>query len=218
MKLQLPTVTLLIYNPDKHPDKSAHILRKVCSIIDFAAVKHLVSTPPTEEIGETIIVPNGSWVEGQRMQAYGLHNYFDTPHMLHIETDGYPLRQELWDNSWLELDYIGAPWGVYGWPTCTSNIQFRVGNAGCSLQSLKFRKLLYRYRNYYRDGMPSDVWFCQDDVLRSTLRNYNIKFGSIDQAIRFSYEAPIPEYPHWNCLDSFAFHGRIAAADNFLRQ
>lgn len=214
MKLQLPTVTLVIYNPDKHPNVSAHTLRKVCNLIDFAAVKHLVSTPPDEEIGETIIVPNCSWIEGQRMQAYGLHNYFDTPHMMHIETDGYPLRPELWDPKWLEYDYIGAPWPIHG----VYNPTARVGNGGCSLQSAKFRKLLYKYRNYYRDGVPSDVWFCQDEVLLSTLRNHNIKFAPIGEAIKFSYECPVHEFPNWTCDMSFAFHGFRAAAENFFAQ
>jgi hypothetical protein len=216
--IELPNVTLLIYNPDKSPELSAKVLRKVCSIIKFGAVKHLVSTPPSEEIGETIIVPRDSWLEGQKVQAYKLHEYFDTTHMMHIETDGYPLRPELWDESWLEYDYIGAPWGLPGWPTATLNNTYRVGNAGCSLQSKKFRNALYKLRGYYRDGIPSDVWFCQDNVLKSSLRNYGIKFAPIDKAIKFSYEAPIPEYPHWNCLDSFAFHGKLAAAENFLAQ
>ena len=216
MKLELPTVTLLIYNPNKNPNISAAVLRKVCKIINFAEVKHLVSSKPDEEIGETIIVPNNSWVEGQRVQAYRLHEYFDTTHMLHIETDGYPIRPHLWDSKWLEYDYIGAPWGIRGWPTITYNEQYRVGNGGCSLQSRKFRQLLYKYRAYYRDGIPSDVWFCQDEVLRSNLRNNNIKFAPVFEAIKFSYEAPVPEYPHWICSDSFAFHGFRAAAENFF--
>jgi hypothetical protein len=218
MKLELPDVTLLIYNPNKDPNISAHVLRKVCSIINFGAVKHLVSIKPDEEVGETIMVPNNSWVEGQRIQAYRLHEYFDTSHMLHIETDGYPLRPHLWDPKWLEYDYIGAPWGVEGCPTRTLNPLYRVGNGGCSLQSKKFRQLLYKYRGYYRDGVPSDVWFCQDEVLRSSLRNNRIKFAPISEAIKFSYEAPVPEFPNWVCTHSFGFHGFRAAAENFFAQ
>lgn len=214
MKLELPNVTLLIYNPNKCPDVSAHTLRRVCNIINFGAVKHLVQYKPQEEIGETIIVENNSWVEGQRIQAYRLHEYFDTPYMLHIETDGFPLRPNLWNPKWLEYDYIGAPWPING----VYNTQYRVGNGGCSLQSRKFRELLYKYRSYYRDGTPSDVWFCQDDVLRSSLRNSGIKFAPIEEAIKFSYECPVHEVPNWTCDMSFAFHGFRAASENFFAQ
>jgi hypothetical protein len=209
MKLELPTVTLLIYNPNKDPNLSARVLRKVCNMINFAEVKHLVSSKPDEEVGETIIVPNNSWVEGQRIQAYRLHEYFDTSHMLYIETDGYPLRPHLWNPKWLEYDFIGAPWNHV-------QSQYTVGNGGCSLQSRKWRLLLYKYRGYFRDGIESDTWFCQDEVLRSNLRNNGIRYAPVEEAIKFSYEAPVREFPHWKCSDSFAFHGIRAAAENFL--
>lgn len=199
MRLQLPTVTLLIYNPDKDSNLSAKVLNFVCSLIDFAAVKHLCSTPPTIDCaGETVIVPFGDWEDGQKMQAYGLNEYFETEYLLHVETDGYPVNVELWDNEFLKYDYVGAVWPE----ELTYNN--RVGNGGMSLSSKKFRKFMYDNRSQYPVGLSSDIFFCQ--FIFETARK-ELKYAPIDVAIKFSFELPISEFPNWDWKQSFGYHG-----------
>lgn len=199
MKLQLPSVTLLIYNPDKHPNLSARVLNFVCDMIDFGAVKHLCSEPPTIEcVGETVIVPYGTWEEGQMMQSYLLNEYFDTEFLMHVETDGYPVNVHNWEPEFLKYDYVGAPWPV------EYTYNNRVGNGGCSLSSKKFRQFMYDHRHDYLPGMSSDIWFCQ--YMFEEARK-ELKFAPLDVAQRFSFELPTEEFPDWNWRKSFAFHG-----------
>ena len=41
---------------------------------------------------------------------YNLTNHIDTSHCLLIQADGFVINPNKWDDSWLEYDYIGAPW------------------------------------------------------------------------------------------------------------
>lgn len=198
--IHLPEVTLLIYNPDKNPNISARVLNYICESISFGAVKHLTSSPPKIPcVGEYIYVPNNSWEEGQRMQAYGLNEYFDTPFLLHVETDGFPVNPHLWKDEFLKYDYIGAPWPAW---IAMNN---RVGNGGCSLQSKKFRQFLWDNKDKYVSKVPSDVWFCQ--YMYEEMMGH-IKFAPLHIAMEFSLELIIEEYPYWDWTRSFAFHGK----------
>lgn len=201
MKLQLPQVTLLIYNPDKDSNLSAKVLNFVCSMIDFGAVKHLCSVPPTIEcVGETVIVENGDWEEGQIMQSYLLNDYFDTEFLLHVETDGYPVNVHLWEDDFLNYDYIAAPW-----PT-EYTVNNRVGNGGCSLSSKKFRQFMYDHREQYIRGLSSDIFFCQYMYPEAQKA---LKFAPLEVAQRFSFELPVEELPGWDWKMSFGYHGKF---------
>jgi hypothetical protein len=193
-------------------------------MIDFGAVKHLTSSPPSIPcVGEYVEVPISSWDEGQRMQAYKLYNYFDTEYMMHVETDGFPRNPNLWNPEWLKFDYIGAPW------TKENGHGFRVGNAGCSIQSKKLRKILWDNREEYEKWhpwqcnfgsgniLPSDQWICQSQQLQRVYKEHSIKFADLPSAIKFSYEFPIPEFPSWNPENSFAFHGVITKATKAMQ-
>lgn len=199
MKLQLPTVTLLIYNPDKDSNLSAKVLNFVCSMIDFGAVKHLCSKSPTIEcVGETVLVPFGSWEDGQIMQSVLLDKYFETEHLLHVETDGYPVNVHLWDNDFLKYDYVGSPW-----PT-DYTFNNRVGNGGFSLRSKRFTELCYSLKDEYPVGRSSDIWFCQD--IYEQIRD-RVKFAPLDLAQKWGFELPIEEHLNWGVENSFGFHG-----------
>ena len=203
--LKLPSVTLLIFNPAHGANVSAKILSFVCKHIEFGDVVHLADSRPTIQFpGKHIDVPNVDWEEGQRWQAYELGKYFHTPFMLHIETDGFPFNFNLWEDEFLNYDYIGAPWPSH----CLRYGQHEVGNGGCSLQSKKFREVLWNNRHLYWKGCPSDVFF----VTPAIMAEHNlagVKIAPKDIAIRFSYENPMPEYPEWNYAKSFGFHGKF---------
>ncbi|MFZ4600168.1 MAG: DUF5672 family protein [Terrimicrobiaceae bacterium] len=203
--IKLPNTTLLIFNPAHGANISAKIISFVCSKMHFGDVVHMADTPPTIQLaGRHINVPRVDWEEGQRWQAYELGKYFDTQFMLHIETDGFPFNFHHWDDDFLNYDYIGAPWP----PHCLRFGQHNVGNGGCSIQSKKFRDVLWENRNFYIKGLPSDVFFGMPEIIKQC-QLADIKFPPMETAIRFSYENPIPEFPDWKYEKSFAFHGKF---------
>ena len=211
-KISLPEVTLLIYNPEKSPDLSARVINHVCSGIEFGAVRHLAGSPPSvAHPGEFIRVPPADKNQGQRFQSLELNRYFTTPFLMHIEADGFPVNFHLWDLDFLNYDYIGAPWQKRGLETGTN----RVGNGGCSLQSKKFRNFVEAQSHLYREGVLSDVFFCQELYFQALAAG--ISFAPLDIALRFSMENRIPEFPRWKPSQSFAFHGRFTYFREYLR-
>ena len=210
-RVQLSNVTLLIYNPEKDPDLSARVINHVCSGIDFGAVVHLTSRRPTlDHPGEWLQVAPATLWQGQRFQALELGRYFSTPFLMHIEVDGFPVNFHLWDPAFLEYDYIGAPWQKRGLETGTN----RVGNGGCSLQSKKFRNFVEAHSHLYREGVLSDVFFCQE--LYPQALAAGIRFAPLELALRYSMENRIPEFPRWEPSQSFAFHGRFPYFRGYL--
>lgn len=212
-KLQLPEVTLLIYNPEKDPNLSARVLQHVCSGIDFGAVVHLASRRPTvPHPGEWQPVAPATLWQGQRFQALELGRYFFTPFLLHVEVDGFPVNFHLWDPVFLKYDFIGAPWPAKMLEPGRTN---RVGNGGCSLQSKRFRNFVDAHAHLYREGTLSDVFLCRD--LEEPARKAGIRFAPVDVALRFSYENKLPDFPRWKPDMSFGFHGRFPYFRKYLQ-
>lgn len=109
-----------------------------------------------------------------------------TDHVLIVQSDGYITNPELWDDSWLQYDYIGAPWPFPPY----------VGNGGFSLRS---RKLLEACRGFYEEGVAEDIVICSKR--REELIARGIKFAPLEVAARFSRELVHPGHP------TFGFHG-----------
>jgi hypothetical protein len=211
-KIPLPQVTLLIYNPEKDPDLSARVLNHVCGGIDFGAVVHLAGKKPSiSHSGEWKQVPPANVAQGQRFQALELNKYFSSEFLLHVEVDGFPVNFHHWDPAFLEYDYLRAPWQKRGLETGIN----RIGNGGCSLQSKKFRNFVDAHAHLYREGILSDVFFCQE--LYPQALAAGIRFAPLDLALRFSMENRIPEFPRWQPSQSFAFHGRFPCFRNYLK-
>ena len=99
--------------------------------------------------------------------------FTQTDHVLIVQEDGYITNPELWDDSWLQYDYIGAPWPFPPY----------VGNGGFSLRS---RKLLEACRGFYEEGVYEDVSICCRH--REELIAQGIKFAPLEVAAKFSRE------------------------------
>jgi hypothetical protein len=198
--IKLPQVTLLIYNPDKSPELGEAALKQASTGIEYGHVVQICSRAPENAEFPYVLVPESSWKEGQRFQSYLINDFFNTEFVLHIETDGYPVNPELWQDKFLQFDYVGAPW-----PTAYTQNN-RVGNGGCSLRSKKFTQWCSDHRNEYVNGMSSDIWFCQYMYPEN---RHVIKYADLETAIQFSFEFPVSEFPEWTWEKSFAFHGKF---------
>lgn len=120
-----------------------------------------------------------------------INQYIDTNFCLSIHDDGFVINPQLWQDKFLDYDYIGAPWA-----------EGFVGNGGFTLRSKLFMNLC--------DEIP---WNGEHDDWHVcvTHKDYFIskgcKYAPIDLAVTFSLEGMIPGYDY-NLDNCFGFHGR----------
>lgn len=189
--LQLPEVTLVcLTNRDFEGHKKA--IDESCKEIEFGGVKII-----WDEKCDSISKWNNKII-------YELPKYIDTNFCLLIHSDGYVINPDLWSDSYLKYDFIGAPWP---YPTDSYSYRdregkiVRVGNS-VSLRSKKLmdlaatRPMEYHYGNNNEDGQIC----CWE---RNWLESQGCKFAPLEVAVHFSKEYEIPENVG---LKTFAFH------------
>jgi hypothetical protein len=189
--ISLPQVTLiLLTNRDFEGAKKA--INKSCEGIDFGGVK-IIWDEKCNSIDE--------W---NRRIIQDLYKYVDTTHALLIHQDGYVINPELWDDKWLEYDYIGAPFPLpqddYSYLDEVGDL-VRVGNS----VSLRSRDLMLlasscEWRSYYGNTNEDGFICCHN---RKWLESRGMKFAPLDVAVHFSKEHEIPENVD---LSTFCFH------------
>lgn len=154
-----------------------------------------------------------------------LINHTDNDYVMIVQDDGHILNPDLWDDSYLDYDYIGAPWpNEESWISLQLEEQQsfirenfkknRVGNGGFCIRSRKFLEFSSQYNSC--EGLGEDTFLCTrkyDDAIK-----YGIKFAPFELAVKFSYENPCIEFgTSWNqqiIFDKskhFGWHGK-----NFL--
>lgn len=191
--ISLPNITLIaLTNKDFEGHKKA--IDESCEGIEFGAVK-LIWDEKCNSIDE--------W---NRKIIYELHNYVDTDFAMLIHADGYIIHPELWQEEWLNYDYIGAPWPLpqdeYSYRTPMGEV-VRVGNS-VSLRSKKLLHLPQRigmeWKSFY-GNTNEDGFLCVHN--RDILEQSGIKFAPLEVAKHFSKEHEIEENKG---LETFAFH------------
>jgi hypothetical protein len=148
-----------------------------------------------------------------------------------VQSDGFAVNQEAWDEVFLTYDYIGAPWTWMwgGGPYWKGPI---VGNGGFSLRSRRLYEALadaklhlkvseyknddrFHRREYHAmgynstQGIPEDINICvwSRELLE---KKYGIRFCPPDIANKFSVET-VSEFNRYWLGKSFGFHGVVAA-------
>lgn len=122
-------------------------------------------------------------------------------HAMVIQLDGFPINRKAWNDSFLDSDYIGAPWWYhphnYNPNYQISSPSYCVGNGGFSLRSIKLciesKKLLDITNNYE----PEDLFICRS----KELRDKGFTFAPLHLAHKFSCEDRV-----YN--NHFGFHGK----------
>ena len=155
MKLQLPDVTLVIYEVRAHT-LGAMAVKDCMDKAEFAEVH--IHTDDFTQFEEHIGVHedikyfkvDGSLPKdvGQAYLWHEVPKYIGSSHVLNIEWDSFIINPEMWDNKFLEFDFIGAPWP---WRT-----GYNVGNGGFSLLSRELLKFLEENRKKYPYSFPWD--------------------------------------------------------------
>lgn len=198
--LDLPQITLMIVDCINEAG-AIHAIRESIKDIQFFAVKFLTSLPIDEKkyLKEGIQVikirPIRSKEEYSNFMIRELGKYFDSSHCLIIQADGYVKNWKAWDPAWLNTDYIGATWWY--------NDGMNVGNGGFSLRSHRLHWILINDMNIKKTHPEDDV-ICRQ--YRPHLEKYGIRFGTEEQARRFSIEGYKQQEKHYD--GQFGFHGK----------
>lgn len=178
----------------------------------FAAVKFLTCNPQTNtnQKIEQIKINNLNYFEFNNFCLEKLIDYVDTDYCLIIHDDGFIVNPHLWNDNFLNYDYIGAPWyvGTNRGLTWVPEHRNLVGNGGFCIRSKKFMiesKELSKF--YLNDGknIAEDLWLCSYNYFN--LIDKGIVFADINTARKFSVEALSDLYP--DLTKSFGFHGRF---------
>jgi len=200
MRIELPDVTLCCIDT-RDPLRALWALQRCMGQIQFAEVllfshASLLPSPPA---GVRIVDVRVDTIEAySQFMLRGLAQHVHTSHLLVAQWDGFVRDAACWDPSFLDYDYIGAPWRDVA-------PERAVGNGGFSLRSSRLLHALLDPD--VRVTHPEDESICL--VNRELLESrHAVRIAPLDVARRFSYERVEPPAP------TFGFHGLF----NFPRE
>ena len=222
--IELPNVTLISIDTTDDLSGTLNAVYTSMKGINFGNVKIITTkehiknnSSLTNEnfIFEESIVDIKNYKDYNHYVIYNLHNHVNTSHCLLVQPDGFVLFPEKWDNSWLEYDYIGAPWAyvedAYIDPFGNHH---RVGNGGFSLRSRKFLEVPTKVEvpwetnnsNFY--WMPEGVVNYHEDGNvcvhnRHIFIEQGCEYAPVEVAVKFSQETRVPEC---DGIIPFGFH------------
>jgi len=159
----LPDVTLI--GVDSQPQRLKKAIDICTKWIKFGAEKQITHSISSKEQYSEFCIKE-------------LYKHVNTSHMLICQHDGYVHNWQAWDNSWLEYDYIGAPWHYMD--------EMAVGNGGFSLRSRRLMEIVAT-DPHIQFKHPEDHHICR------TYRPYlevkcGIKFAPVEVAEKFAFE------------------------------
>lgn len=158
----------------------------------------------------TINIPTLNTIDAYSNFCLRLADYLDADYVLIVQNDGFVLNADMWNNSWLNYDFVGAPWpNDQSWIDCQQykNYVNRIGNGGFSLRSRKFLELSANFSHC--EGFGEDVFL--NCVNYGYMLSNGVKYPSVDIASKFSYENNLNNWQEREELDinkHFGFHGR----------
>lgn len=135
---------------------------------------------------------------------YELPKYIETDFCLLVQWDGFVANPDKWDSTWLQYDYIGAPWPLPQDPVSyrdkNGNLR-RVGNGGFSLRSKRLMDAAsYIPWQSYNGCFNEDGFICVNNV--HILEKQGLKIAPLEVAKHFAREFDIPE----SVDEPFGFH------------
>lgn len=204
MRLQLPDVTLVVIDTIYH-DLAALAVKECLCKAQFGAVQIYTDNSRPFQIAmpffeasvdnEIVAVPTlTSLYDVMSFLWYRVPERIATSHALIVQWDSGIVNQTLWTDRFLELDYVGAPWGWHG-------DEYEVGNGGFSLRSRRLMQYMANSKQRLTAEPPEDDLLCRH--YRPDLEREGFRWASNDLALQFSFERT-----GFSAIDRhFGYHG-----------
>lgn len=194
-KLNLNNVTLFCVD-DVTAHEAKTLLENLSTRISFYDVKLFSS----KEEASVKIDPISSIRDYNNFLIKELYKNIKSEFAMCVQTDGFPVTLDSWDDEFLMYDYIGAPWT---WvprhlrkESCPTGKA--VGNGGFSIRSHKIMQDALNY-NYSEEDPDEDIFLCRK--ISEELKADGVKFAPTELAHYFSVENDIYK-------GQFGFHGK----------
>lgn len=189
----LPSVTLVAATSISLPATVAALARSI-EQVEFGAALLLSDRPPDtcpSGIEWRYIRPIASRAEYSIFILQELGQHIDTDFALCVQWDSFVLDGARWQPSFLNYDYIGAPWPHF-------HDEYRVGNGGFSLRSKRLLEASAK--------LPASIGDAEDIAICRTYRRWleqqeGIRFAPEPVARSFAFERTPPNGTE------FGFHG-----------
>lgn len=187
MLLELPSVTLLCVETQMH-EMARRAISDTVAKVKFAEVVIHTNKPDLIPIG------GARYVDLQHLPdkiQHGTYCYNDspksvtTPHMIFLEWDGAVRDVRAWEPSFLDYDYIGAPWPGKRAGQWTPREGCSVGNGGFTLWSKKLMDCLSANRATLRVATDTHISIEHRRALENLC---GAKWASEPVGFQFSYE------------------------------
>jgi hypothetical protein len=182
-------------------DYMCRICEKTSEVIKFAEIVLLTAAVPSFQPKNTrvIFIQPMNYDQYNEMAFKYLHRWVKSDFIMNFQDDGFAINPHNWSDSFLNYDYLGAPWPI----GCGWSWQGReVGNGGFSLRSRK----LYREC----ESLPISTGVHEDGVICVQYRDYlmskGIKFADWKTGYDFSIDLPFDE--NHSIEKCFGFHGK----------
>jgi len=198
-RLDLQQISLVCIET-RNFDLAHFALKKSMEQAKFKEVLLLSSTPAPEATGITnILIPPISDIKKySEFMIRDIGTYVKADFVLIVQWDSFILNPEIWDESFLQYDYIGAPWPHRKEP---------VGNGGFSLRSKRLIQALKEIDT--PQTHPEDACICE--YHRSELEQiHHIKFAPLDIAAKFAFELEVPSQKTFGFHGFFNFHKALS--------
>jgi len=211
---KLDNVTLIAYT-DHEVEGTIKSLQISASKMEFAKVKLLCWNKP-ENLPENIIweyAPPINDINDFNLYMFkGIGNHVDTSHALYVQAHSWILNEDLWDDDWLQYDYIGGAWKYVddAYIAWGSGEHVFNGNGGFSLRS---RKIMRIPIDHDLPLLQEKGWFNEDGNLtcyyRELMLTLGIKYAPIEVASKFAYENPMLENDYGK-MKTFGYHRNMS--------
>lgn len=216
--IQLNNVTLIAVTSIKIQEHISALMHSMRGI-KFAETKLVTSEEVVSQMPGIKIEKcrKLDYVDYSRFCIYDLYKHVDTDFCMLIHHDGFVVRPDKWEESFLDYDYIGAPWPVKNDAYISPfGEHIRVGNGGFTIRSKKLLNVpnhhdvvfevntgdFYKHMNagsYNEDGC-----ICVHN--KHVYEAAGCKFAPVALAARFSQETQVPETEG---IYSFGFHKHL---------